>query len=305
MIQSKNLTKNYGSRCAISNLNFHVKKGEVVGFLGPNGAGKTSTMKILTGYMAPTSGQAFLDGVDVFKDPIAAKKKLGYLPEVPPLYTDMTVRDYITFVAKLKLCPKNKIKGLVDQAIQKTSLGEVQNRLIGNLSKGFKQRTGLAQALVSDPEILILDEPTVGLDPQQVIEIRQTLKSLKGQHTIILSTHVLSEAQKICDRVIIINEGKIVTENSIEDLGEKMNTKKELILKVKKTSDDLITKLKSLEGVTQVEKRHDEIVLDTEPKDDIKDQVAKVVIENSAGLIELKENDFNLEDVFIKLTRKD
>ena len=303
MIEARALTKKYGSRTAISNVSFTVKKGEVVGFLGPNGAGKTTTMKILTGYMAPQQGEAFLDGIDVFKDPISAKKKLGYLPEAPPLYTDMTVEDYLHYVARLKLCPQEKIPKLVNDAIQKVGLRDVRDRLIQNLSKGFKQRTGLAQALVSDPEILILDEPTVGLDPKQVIEIRETLKQLKGQHTIILSTHILSEVQISCDRVIIINEGKIVTEDSLEDLNKKMRKgKRQLQLKVKKSDKNLISKIEAVKGVLSAQETPSGLTLDIEKDETINEEVAKVVISNSYGFIELREQSLNLEDLFIRLT---
>ena len=302
MIQAKSLTKKYGNRTAISDVSFTVNKGEVVGFLGPNGAGKTTTMKILTGYMAPNEGTAYLDGVPVFKDPFTAKKKLGYLPEVPPVYSDMIVEDYLKYVARLKLCPKDKIPKLVEEAIEKVSLQSVRKRLIQNLSKGFKQRTGLAQALVSDPEILILDEPTVGLDPKQVIEIRETLKQLKGQHTIILSTHILSEVQISCDRVIIINEGKIITEDSLEGLSRKMRAKRQILLKVKNLSDELTPKIKSIPGVLSVKKTNSGFELDVEPDESINEKVAKIVISGSYGFIELQERAFNLEDVFIRLT---
>ena len=305
MIQAKSLTKKYGSRTAISDVSFSINKGEVVGFLGPNGAGKTTTMKILTGYMAPNQGEAYLDGVNVFKDPFTAKKKLGYLPEMPPVYTDMAVEDYLKYVARLKLCPKEKIPKLVETAIEKVNLQDVRKRLIQNLSKGFKQRTGLAQALVSDPEILILDEPTVGLDPKQVIEIRDTLKQLKGQHTIILSTHILSEVQISCDRVIIINEGKIITEDSLEGLSRKMRAKRQILLRVKKSSEELANKIKSIQGVLFVQKNASGFVLDLEPNESINEKVAQAVITSSCGLIELKEQEFNLEDVFIRLTDKE
>ena len=306
MIQAQSLTKLYGSRKAISNVSFTVNKGEIVGFLGPNGAGKTTTMKILTGYMAPNQGEVYLDGINVFKEPLIAKKKLGYLPEIPPVYTDMIVEDFLKYVARLKLCPKEQIPKLVEGAIEKANLQDVRKRLIQNLSKGFKQRTGLAQALVSNPEILILDEPTVGLDPKQVIEIRETLKQLKGQHTIILSTHILSEVQISCDRVIIINEGRIVTEDSMEGLSRKMRAKRQIILKVKKIDDELMSQLKSIKGVLSAKKTTDfGMVLDVEPDESINEKVAKTAIQGSYGLIGIQERSFNLEDVFIRLTDKE
>ena len=303
MIQAKSLTKSYGSRIAISEVSFTVNKGEIVGFLGPNGAGKTTTMKILTGYMAPNKGEVCLDGINVFKEPFLAKKKLGYLPEAPPVYTDMIVEDYLHYVAKLKLCSKQEIPKLVESAIERVGLLSVRKRLIHNLSKGFKQRVGLAQALVSDPEILILDEPTVGLDPKQVIEIREILKKLRGEHTIILSTHILSEVQMTCDRVIIINEGKIITEESLSSLSEKMQAKRQILLRVKKSSSQLLSDLKNIKGVLSVNENNKEtFTLDVEQGDQINEATAKAVISNSCGLIELREQGFNLEDVFIRLT---
>ena len=194
-----------------------------MGFLGPNGAGKTTTMKIITGYMVPTSGEVKIDGEDILENPLKTKKKIGYLPEVPPIYSDMYVEDYLYYVARLKSCPKEKVKSQVDSVVEKVALQEVRHRLIQNISKGFKQRVGLAQALISDPEILILDEPTIGLDPNQVLEIRNLIAQLRGQHTIILSTHILSEVQASCDRVIIIKEGKMVTQESLSSLREKQS----------------------------------------------------------------------------------
>ena len=305
MISAKGLVKNYGSRIAISDLSFTVNKGEIVGFLGPNGAGKTTTMKILTGYMAPTQGAVYLDGLNVFKEPFLAKKKLGYLPEAPPVYTDMIVEDYLDYVARLKLCPKQDIPKLVESALERVGLKSVRKRLIHNLSKGFKQRVGLAQALVSNPEILVLDEPTVGLDPKQVIEMREILKNLKGEHTIILSTHILSEVQMTCDRVIIINEGKVITEESLSSLSDKMQAKRQIVLRLKKSSSQLLSDLKNIKGVLSVSENNKEtFTLDVEPGDQINESVAKAVISNSCGLIELREQGFNLEDVFIRLTEE-
>ena len=305
MISAKALTKQYGSRKAISDVSFTINKGEIVGFLGPNGAGKTTTMKILTGYMAPNKGEVYLDGINVFKEPFSAKQKLGYLPEAPPVYSDMIVEDYLYYVARLKLCSKEQIPQLVESAVKRVGLESVKKRLIHNLSKGFKQRVGLAQALVSDPDILILDEPTVGLDPKQVIEMRSILKQLKGKHTIILSTHILSEAQMTCDRVIIINEGKIITEESLSSLSEKMQAKRQILLRVKKAGNNLISALKEIKGVLSVsEDNKGAFTLDVEQGDQINEEVAQAALSSSCGFIELKEQGFNLEDVFIRLTGK-
>lgn len=302
MIEVNNLTKNYGDRKAISNLTFKIEKGDVVGFLGPNGAGKSTTMKIITGFMAPSSGEARICGFDVFENPIEVKKRIGYLPEVPPLYIDMHVEDYLKFVAELKQVEKSKIKSFVDRALTKTQLQSVRHRLIQNLSKGFKQRVGIAQALVSDPEVLVLDEPTVGLDPKQVAEIRDLIKELRGEHTIILSTHILPEVQATCNKVIIIHQGVIVAEDSIEGL-EKLN-KGTLSLTVKtRKKSDLESNLKAMDGVLNVQKISDlHFQIKLQEQDELVEKIASEVIRSGAGLMELVPSRANLEDVFLKLT---
>ncbi len=302
MIEVSHLSKNYGEHRAISDLTFTVEKGEVVGFLGPNGAGKSTTMKIITGFMAPSSGQAKICGFDVFENPIEVKKRIGYLPETPPLYTDMLVEDYLKYVAALKLVPKNKIISYVASALKKTQLTDVKHRLIQNLSKGFKQRVGIAQALVSQPEVLILDEPTVGLDPKQVAEIRDLIRDLQGEHTIILSTHILSEVQAICNKVIIIHEGKIVAQDSIEQI-EKMNQGFVLLTVKTKRSCSIELQLKNIEGVNEVEVvslQHYRVKLIEQ--DNIIEKIASAVIKSGSGLMELSPCRTNLEDVFLKLT---
>ena len=302
MIEVSHLSKNYGERRAISDLSFKVEKGDVVGFLGPNGAGKSTTMKIITGFMAPTSGEARICGYDVFLNPIEVKRRIGYLPETPPLYLDMLVDEYLRYVAELKLVPQEKISGFVDMALQKAQLTEVRRRLIKNLSKGFKQRVGIAQALVSDPEVLVLDEPTVGLDPKQVAEIRDLIKELKGSHTVILSTHILPEVQASCDKVIIIHEGKIVAQESIADIS-KMN-KGFILLSVKTRRPELIdARLAKIPGVQEVEvinSQHYKIKL--AENEELIDSVAGEVIASGAGLVELSPTHANLEEVFLKLT---
>ncbi|MEQ1722778.1 MAG: ABC transporter ATP-binding protein [Pseudobdellovibrio sp.] len=302
MIEVSHLSKNYGDRAAITDLNFSIATGEVVGFLGPNGAGKSTTMKILTGFMAPSSGLAKICGYDVFENPIEVKKRIGYLPETPPLYTDMFVQDYLKYVAELKQVPSEKIKGLVERALNKTQLVDVKSRLIRNLSKGFKQRVGIAQALVSDPEVLVLDEPTVGLDPKQVSEIRDLIKELKGEHTIILSTHILPEVQATCSKVIIIHEGKIVAQEDIANL-EKIN--QGFIVLTVKTKKSLVieNQLKNVEGVQEVEMltpQHYRIKM--AEQEDIIEKIASEVIRAGSGLVELTPSRANLEDVFLKLT---
>ncbi|MBC7420157.1 MAG: ABC transporter ATP-binding protein [Bdellovibrio sp.] len=303
MIEVNNLSKSYGDRLAIDQLTFKIEKGDVVGLLGPNGAGKSTTMKIITGFMAPTSGEARVCGFDVFENPIEVKKRIGYLPETPPLYTEMTVQDYLKFVAELKQVDKMKIKSLVDRALTKAQLLAVRSRLIKNLSKGFKQRVGIAQALVSDPEILILDEPTVGLDPKQVAEIRDLIKELRGEHTIILSTHILPEVQATCNKVIIIHQGKIVAQDSIEQL-ERMNQGSIfLTVKIKKSNAALASALKNINGISEIEAITDQHYrIKMIEKDELIEQVATEVIRSGAGLIELSPSRANLEDVFLKLT---
>jgi ABC-2 type transport system ATP-binding protein len=304
MIEVKNLTKDYGPRRAIDNLNFSVAKGDVVGFLGPNGAGKSTTMKIITGFMAPSSGSASVAGFDVFENPLEVKKRIGYLPEVPPVYTDMYVRDYLRYVAALKQVPKEKIEKLVDQAIEKTNLGDVQKRLIHHLSKGFKQRVGIAQAIVSDPEVLILDEPTVGLDPKQVAEIRDLIKALKGQHTIILSTHILPEVQATCEKIVIINKGKIVVQDSIEHLAKMEKGQNRLQVRLRKDVTDM---KKVLTDISEAVGFHmganpKEWRIDVQGGEDAVDAISSRLVTQGYGLLELSPTKLDLEDVFLKVT---
>ena len=302
MIEVHQLCKNYGERQAIKDLNFKIEKGDVVGFLGPNGAGKSTTMKIITGFMAPSSGEAKVCGFDVFENPLEVKKRIGYLPETPPLYTDMKVIDYLRYVAQLKQVDAKKINSLVERALNKTQLLNVQGRLIQNLSKGFKQRVGIAQALVSDPEVLILDEPTVGLDPKQVAEIRDLIKELQGEHTIILSTHILPEVQATCNKVIIIHQGKIVAQDKIEQL-EKMNQGSLYVHVKTRVARGLQEILQKLDGVVAIEKITDlHFKIQLLEQDELIEKIANEVIRSGAGLMELVPTRANLEDVFLKLT---
>lgn len=304
MIDVRGLTKDYGLHRAINNLNFTVEKGDVVGFLGPNGAGKSTTMKIITGFMAPSSGVAKIAGIDVFEHPIEVKKRIGYLPENPPVYGDMTVTDYLRYVAQLKKVPKNKLNSLVGAAIEKTNLQEVSKKLIQNLSKGFKQRVGIAQALVSDPEVLILDEPTVGLDPKQVAEVRNLIQQLKGQHTIVLSTHILPEVEATCQKVIIINKGEIVAQDLIKNLGQASKSQSKLFIKTLKPATDFKSALIGLNGVTSITpgSTASEWNLALDGGDELISEVASRVVKSGHGLLELKPERMDLEDVFLKLT---
>ena len=303
MIEIRDLTKSYGPYQAVDRLSFSVKKGEVVGFLGPNGAGKTTTMKMITGFMPPTSGSVRVAGFDVFEDPIEVKRRIGYLPETPPLYGEMTVEDYLRFVARLKGVENARVRTLVDRAIEKTDLGSVRKRTIQNLSKGYRQRIGISQALVADPEILILDEPTVGLDPRQVAEVRNLIKDLAGQHTIILSTHILPEVQATCERIIIINRGRIVAEDSLEGLGRRMSASTRVYLKVIEMKTSAMEDLKTLRGVKNILSRGGGLFeIDTDAGSGITPKVAETIVNAGCGLLELREEQMNLEDVFLKLT---
>lgn len=302
MIEIKNLSKQYGPIVAVKNISFRVTRGEVVGFLGPNGAGKSTTMKIITGYMAPTDGEVKVAGYDVFENPLEVKRRIGYLPETPPLYMDMTVRSFLKFVAKLKGVSKSNINSQVDMSIEKAGLEDVQKRLIQNLSKGYKQRVGIAQALVSEPELLILDEPTVGLDPKQVAEIRSLIQNLKGKHTIVLSTHILSEVQATCERIIIIDKGRIVAEDTIEQLHQQLKGNKTLSIRVRRMSDGLLSQLEKLPGVTAVSSKGGWIEVTADGDPEHQERLSSAVVQSGAGLLELKSSDTSLEDIFLQLT---
>lgn len=307
MIEVRDLTKKYGPHLAIDHLNFTVNKGEVIGFLGPNGAGKTTTMKIITGYMAPTTGSVRVAGFDVFENPIEVKKRIGYLPETPPVYLDMFVTEYLDYVARLKSVPKQKITEMVNRALEKTNLIEVRKRLIKNLSKGFRQRVGIAQALVSDPEILILDEPTVGLDPKQVAEIRHLILDLKKSHTIVLSTHILPEVQASCERIIIINKGKIIAEDSLQGLAKRVTGGRRVYIKVRRNSPNFMNSISSIQGVHKVESAdgNGAIHVDAEEAEDLLEKLSNFVVGQGVGLLEMRSTSNNLEDIFLKLTGSD
>lgn len=304
MIEVHSLTKKYGENLAIDNLDFRINKGEVVGFLGPNGAGKSTTMKIITGFMAPTSGEARIAGFDVFEDPIEVKKRIGYLPETPPVYGDMRVDDYLKFVAELKGVPSAERKKAVDRALEKTNLGAVRRRLIHNLSKGFRQRVGIAQALVSNPDVLILDEPTVGLDPKQVAEIRQLIKELRGEHTIILSTHILPEVQATCERIIIINKGKIVAQDTIEKLSSLQSGGRKVHIKLRQTSHEAPKFLAATRGVVGVRAgaTSQDWEVDAEGDEAVIESLARAAMDQGYGLLEIGSKRADLEDIFLKLT---
>ena len=303
MIQVSQLTKLYGSRAAINHLTFQVKKGEIVGFLGPNGAGKSTTMKILTGFMPATEGTAKIAGYDVFEKPLEVKQNIGFLPENPPVYPEMPVQEYLEFAARLHHVPKNALNQSVDLALQKTALGDVRKRLIGNLSKGFRQRVGLAQALVHNPQVLILDEPTVGLDPKQIIDIRELIKGLAGSHTVILSSHILPEVTATCERIIVINKGQIVAEDTIDRLTTRM--KKGLIysLTVKNPSHEGIEAIKKINGIQAITPSTSKLVIEIKPGNpEIRDRIIETAVMSKMGVLEFSEEKVSLEEIFLQLT---
>jgi len=309
MIEVSHLTKMYGPRTAVNHLSFEVKKGEIVGFLGPNGAGKSTTMKILTGLMPATQGKVTVAGYDVFDHSMDVKRNVGFLPENPPVYTEMTVSGYLEFAARLHQIPSGSIKAAVHTAIEKTGLGDVRNRLIGNLSKGYRQRVGLAQALVHNPQVLILDEPTVGLDPKQIIDIRELIKSLAGDHTVILSSHILPEVTATCKRIIVINKGTIVAEDTIEQLTARL--KKGLIytLEVRKPISEGIQALRQIAGVKDVSKAGPKLIVEmtqgTSNSEDIRERVVTTAVNQGMGVIEFSAERVSLEEIFLQLTTKD
>jgi ABC-2 type transport system ATP-binding protein len=303
VIEVKSLSKNYGPHVAVDQISFSVRKGEVVGFLGPNGAGKTTTMKMISGFLAPSSGSSMVAGFDIFENPLEVKKRIGYLPETPPLYGEMSVENYLRFVAKIKKVDSDRVSSQVEMAIQKTDLGSVRKRMIQNLSKGYRQRVGISQAIVSDPEVLIMDEPTVGLDPRQVAEVRDLIKELAGQHTIILSTHILSEVQATCKRIIIINKGKIVAEDTLESLGRRMTGTSRVLMRVGKQDEALLRELRLIAGVIAVRFTAGQMVeIETNGDKSLAAQLAMKAVSSGVGLLEMREETFNLEDMFLKLT---
>ncbi len=303
MIEAIQLTKFFDNTPALQDVSFQVEKGEILGFLGPNGAGKTTTMRILTGFIPPTSGTAKVAGFDVLGQSMEVRKRIGYMPENPPLYNEMTVSSFLKFIARLKRVPKTKEKQRFDSVVQKCSLESVTGRLIGHLSRGFRQRVGLAQALIQDPEVLILDEPTIGLDPSQIIEIRQLIRGLAGEHTVILSSHILPEVEQTCGKVVIINKGKIIAIDTPEKLSVSLRGANVYHLIVRKPSEELKSKIESIPGVNNVrEETSGTYVIESEKEKDIREEVAELVVHERAGLLELKSIAFTLEDVFVQLT---
>lgn len=310
MIEVKNLTKQYGSKTAVNNISFSVKEGEILGFLGPNGAGKSTTMNMLTGYISSTSGTATINGIDVLEDPIGAKMHIGYLPEKPPVYGDMTVKEYLNFVYSLK---KSKLprESHLAEICDLVKINEVKNRLIRNLSKGYQQRVGFAQALVGNPGVLILDEPTVGLDPKQIIEIRTLIKKLGKHHTVILSSHILPEIQAVCDRIVVINSGSIVANDTTDALAKNMSADHKLVLRAEGNSDDIKKLLSSIQGMDRVFVNREaepgvyEFYLEAEQGKDLRREISKKLASRNYPILMMKSNELSLEEIFLKLTTGD
>jgi len=307
VIEVKNLTKRYGRFTAVDDVSFRVERGEILGFLGPNGAGKTTTMRILTGYMPATEGTARVADFDVFEQPVEAKRRTGYLPETPPLYPDMSVLEYLRFVAKIKGVPSADRRQRIQSVMERTRISDMANRLCGNLSKGYKQRVGLAQALIHNPDVLILDEPTAGLDPKQIIETRQLIKDLAGDHTIVLSTHILPEVSQTCQRVVIIAKGKVVAVDTPDNLTARLQGSETLYLQVDTNGGDVAAALAATTGVIRVAEadRKNGVVgyeVESERGRDIRRDLARTVVGSGWGLLELRPTRISLEEIFLKLT---
>ena len=310
MIEVAGLTKRFGPTLAVSDVSFDVQKGEVLGFLGPNGAGKTTTMRVITGYLPPSEGKVRVAGYDVLDEPLEAKRRTGYLPESPPVYPDMTVTEYLAFVARIKGLPRKEIKTRIGEVSEKCAVTDVQHRQIGKLSKGYRQRVGLAQALIHNPDVLILDEPTAGLDPKQIIETRELIRGLAGQHTIVLSTHILPEVSRTCQRVLVINQGRLVASGTPDELTHRLQGYETVLLTAEGPAAEMMEKLQRVGGVNLVEPRDatDSRVtfeVHTEKGNDVRAELARAIVESQWKLLELKTSGLSLEDIFLKLTTKD
>ncbi len=305
MIKIDRVTKMYGQNVAVRNVSFEVEKGEILGFLGPNGAGKTTMMRIITGFFPPTDGDAFVMGHSVLTEPLEVKKRIGYVPENPSMYTDMRVYEYLRFIGAVKGVPRSKVKKSVEKAVEQCALEKVTKRRIGELSKGFRQRVALGQALVNDPPVLVLDEPTSGLDPKQIHEIRGLIKSMAGERTIILSTHILPEVSMTCSKVVIINEGQIVAVDSTENIGRNLAQSHQVEMVVEGPADRIVDRLTQIEGIKRVDNRGSTYIVDLEKEKDLRALIAKKIVENGFGLLEMKSRSMSLEDVFLRLVTEE
>ncbi len=308
MIEVKNLTKRYGDHLALDNISFTVDTGTIVGFLGPNGAGKSTTMNIITGYISATEGSVLIDDTDVLEKPLEAKAKIGYLPEIPPLYGEMTVNEYLEFVCDLKGVEKKDFDTVIEEVSRKTKVQDVRGRLIRNLSKGYKQRVGLAQALIGNPEVLILDEPTVGLDPKQIIEMRDLIKKLGRDHTVLLSSHILSEVDRICDRLVIINRGRIVAVDTPETLARKTLRNNRIELRIKGQKNRILNDISAIPGVRSAELvrvREEgtvDIAVETREDADVREAIFSYCAASNQPILLMKIDEVNLEDIFLQMT---
>ena len=310
MIEVQHLSKRYGRVTAVDDVSFRVERGEILGFLGPNGAGKTTTMRILTGYMPATEGRAMVAGFDIFDKPIEAKRRIGYLPETPPLYPDMTVREYVDFVARIKGVPSKERRDRVTATLKRTHVADMADRQCGKLSKGYKQRVGLAQALIHNPDVLILDEPTAGLDPKQIIETRDLIRSLAGDHTIVLSTHILPEVSQTCQRVVIINNGRVVAVDTPDNLTARLRGAETMFVQVDAGGADPAPALMELPGVIRVAPSEERgspgaLEIETERGADIRREIARTIVNRGWGLLELRPMRMSLEEVFLQVTTEE
>ena len=309
MIELKNITKYYGNFPAVTDISFKIERGEIVGLLGPNGAGKSTTMKMITGYMPPTSGELTIDNYDIVQESIEARKKIGYLPETVPLYTDMTVYSYIEFMGKLRGINSKNIKSKVDNVIDICKLGDYRYSLISKLSKGYRQRVGIAQAIIHEPEVLILDEPTIGIDPNQVVETRQLIKNLSGEHTLVLSSHILPEVSTICERVLIINEGEIAASDTIENLSSIVSGTSKIEIDIIGSPQAVKNEIEKIDGVNSVDlwvnKSSNEYTtysIESDISKDIRSEISKTIIHNDWDLLRLESMGMSLEDIFLRIT---
>lgn len=305
MIKIENVTKMYGQTVAVKNVSFEVNKGEILGFLGPNGAGKTTTMRVITGYFPPTDGDAIVAGHSVLTEPLEVKRRIGYVPENPSMYEEMKVVDYLKFIGSIKGVPRAHIGESVDRVIKRCALQSVTGKRIGQLSKGFQQRVALGQALVNDPPVLILDEPTSGLDPKQIHEIRELIKSMAGNRTIILSTHILPEVSMTCSKVVIINEGEIIAVDSTDNIGSRFAQHNQIEIVVQGQPEKIVEKLTEMEGIMRIDNTSNRYTLDVEKDSDLRAQVAKKIVESGFDLLEMRTKAMSLEDVFLRLVTEE
>jgi len=305
VIKIEGVTKRYGQTVAVRNISFDVERGEILGFLGPNGAGKTTTMRVITGYFPPTNGNVWVSGHSVLDEPIEAKRQIGYVPENPAMYYEMKTTDYLKYVGAIKGVPRAKIKERLDHTVERCALKSVVNKRVGELSRGFKQRVALGQALINDPPVLVLDEPTTGLDPKQIYEIRQLIKSMAGERTVILSTHILPEVSMTCSKVVIINEGEIVAVDTTQNIGKSLVHSHQVELVAKGPSRKIVESISAIDGVGRVDTDGDMYTVETEKDKDLRSQIAKRIVEEGFELLELRSRSMSLEDVFLKLVTEE